>query len=142
MITNKKMKSEDSVYESSSVTDLEAGVEDITQVHSKENWQIENMFFQFVDRQKCVIFSTAFSMTLLAEWGDRSQIATIALAAQQSAWGVTLGAIIGHIICTSIAVIGGRLLASRISERNVHLIGGVLFLMFAAQSCISVFHSM
>jgi putative Ca2+/H+ antiporter (TMEM165/GDT1 family) len=59
-----------------------------------------------------------FVMTFLGEWGDRSQIATIAMAAGQDYWYVTIGAISGHAICTGIAVIGGRMLASRISVRN------------------------
>eukprot|EP00405_Crypthecodinium_cohnii_P046738 CAMPEP_0206589022 /NCGR_PEP_ID=MMETSP0325_2-20121206/38650_1 /ASSEMBLY_ACC=CAM_ASM_000347 /TAXON_ID=2866 /ORGANISM="Crypthecodinium cohnii, Strain Seligo" /LENGTH=334 /DNA_ID=CAMNT_0054097451 /DNA_START=34 /DNA_END=1035 /DNA_ORIENTATION=- len=73
----------------------------------------------------------AFLLTFLAEWGDRSQIATIVLAASQDPFGVTLGACIGHSICTGIAVLGGRFLASRISERSVALGGGVLFFIFA-----------
>jgi len=59
-----------------------------------------------------------FIMTFLGEWGDRSQIATIAMAAGQDYWYVTIGAISGHTICTGIAVIGGRMLASKISVRN------------------------
>jgi putative Ca2+/H+ antiporter (TMEM165/GDT1 family) len=59
-----------------------------------------------------------FVMTFLGEWGDRSQIATIAMAAGQDYWFVTIGAITGHTICTGFAVIGGRMLASRISVRN------------------------
>jgi len=73
----------------------------------------------------------AFSLTFVAEWGDRSQIATIALAASHEPIGVTLGGIIGHSLCTGLAVIGGKLLASRISERMVLLVGGLLFILFA-----------
>lgn len=73
----------------------------------------------------------AFVLTFVGEWGDRTQFATIALAASNNAVGVTLGAISGHTICTAIAVIGGRLIAGRISERTVTLLGGVLFLVFA-----------
>lgn len=58
-----------------------------------------------------------FVMTFLGEWGDRSQIATIAMAAGQDYWWVTLGAIVGHAICTGMAVIGGRALAGRVSMR-------------------------
>lgn len=77
------------------------------------------------------VFIKSFTMTGLAEWGDRSQIATIALAAAQNMWGVILGGIVGHACCTSLAVIGGRLLATRISEKAVALTGGLLFLSFA-----------
>ena len=66
----------------------------------------------------------SFTLTFVAEWGDRSQIATIALAASKNPYGVTLGGCIGHGLCTGMAVIGGRLLASNISERNMLLIGG------------------
>ena len=58
-----------------------------------------------------------FIMTFLGEWGDRSQIATIAMAAGQDYWWVTLGAILGHACCTGLAVIGGRALAGRVSMR-------------------------
>lgn len=40
------------------------------------------------------IFLEAFSLTFLGEWGDRSQIATIGLAAQEDVLGVTLGGIL------------------------------------------------
>jgi putative Ca2+/H+ antiporter (TMEM165/GDT1 family) len=78
------------------------------------------------------IWIQAFVMTFLAEWGDRTQISTIALAAANDPIFVTLGAILGHGICTVIAVIGGRLVAGRISERVITGVGGVLFLIFGA----------
>jgi len=43
-------------------------------------------------------------MTFLAEWGDRSQIATVALAATYNLFFVTLGCLLGHFICTGAAV--------------------------------------
>ena len=76
----------------------------------------------------------AFTLTFLAEWGDRSQIATIALAAAKNPVGVTLGGILGHAMCTGLAVIGGRMLAARISEKMVAYFGGTLFLLFAVVS--------
>lgn len=58
-----------------------------------------------------------FVMTFLGEWGDRSQIATIAMAAGQDYWWVTGGAISGHAVCTGVAVIGGRAIAGKVSMR-------------------------
>ncbi len=78
------------------------------------------------------VFSEAFTLTALAEWGDKTQIATISLAAAHPGLSVMAGAMIGHGIMMGIAVLGGRMLASRVSERTVHWVGGSLFLVFAA----------
>lgn len=80
------------------------------------------------------VFSQALTLTFLAEWGDRSQIATIALAASKDPYGVIAGGLLGHAFCTGVAVVGGRMLASRISERTVAIVGGSLFLVFAIHS--------
>lgn len=78
------------------------------------------------------IFLEAFTLTFLAEWGDRSQIATIGLAANANVLGVTLGGALGHMLCTLAAVLGGKQLASLIDERTVAIVGGVVFLIFGA----------
>eukprot|EP00752_Nemacystus_decipiens_P005828 g5268.t1 len=82
------------------------------------------------------VFTMSFGMTFLAEWGDRSQIATIALATTKDPFGVTAGGIIGHSLCTGMAVIGGKMLAARISEKTVHLVGGALFLIFGLHALV------
>ena len=76
------------------------------------------------------VWTQAFVMTFVAEWVDRTQISTIALAAAYNPFFVTVGAIFGHGICTAIAVIGGRLIAGKISERVITYVGGVLFIIF------------
>jgi len=77
------------------------------------------------------IFIQAFTMTFLAEWGDRSQLATIVLAARENVSAVVIAGVLGHGLCTGLAVLGGRIIAQRISVRTVTLIGGVVFLIFA-----------
>jgi len=77
------------------------------------------------------VFLQAFTMTFLAEWGDRSQLTTIILGAREDILGVIVGGILGHSICTGMAVVGGRLIATKISVRTVTIIGGVVFLIFA-----------
>lgn len=83
------------------------------------------------------IFLQAFSITFFGEWGDKSQIATIGLAADANPVGVVLGGILGQALCTSAAVIGGKSLASQISEKMVALSSGLLFLAFGIQSLLS-----
>ncbi|QKQ76046.1 TMEM165/GDT1 family protein [Nostoc sp. TCL240-02] len=78
----------------------------------------------------------AFILTFMAEWGDRTQIATIALAAGNNPIGVTVGAILGHAICAAIAVIGGKMISGRISERQLTFVGGCLFLIFGVVAAI------
>ena len=77
------------------------------------------------------VFLQALTLTFLAEWGDRSQIATIALAPNMNMWGLIVGASLGHSFATSGACIGGRALASKFSEKAVALMGGTCFLVFA-----------
>lgn len=80
------------------------------------------------------IFLQAFTLTFLAEWGDRSQLTTIILGSRENPLGVSVGGTIGHGLCTGLAVLGGRLVAQKISVRTVTLIGGLVFLMFAASA--------
>ncbi|KAI0172375.1 UPF0016-domain-containing protein [Hypoxylon sp. FL1284] len=82
-----------------------------------------------------------FVMTFLGEWGDRSQIATIAMAAGQDYWWVTLGAILGHACCTSVAVIGGRAIAGRVSLKVVTVGGAVAFLAFGLIYFVEAFYA-
>lgn len=77
------------------------------------------------------VLMQAFTMTFLAEWGDRSQLTTIILGARENAWGVIVGGILGHALCTGLAVLGGRMIAQKISVRTVTLVGGAVFLIFA-----------
>ncbi|XP_059577738.1 transmembrane protein 165 isoform X2 [Alligator mississippiensis] len=77
------------------------------------------------------IFVQAFTLTFLAEWGDRSQLTTIVLAAREDPYGVAVGGTVGHCLCTGLAVIGGRMIAQKISVRTVTIIGGIVFLAFA-----------
>ncbi|CAK9814856.1 Transmembrane protein 165 [Anthophora quadrimaculata] len=77
------------------------------------------------------IFLQAFTLTFLAEWGDRSQLTTIILAAKEDVYGVIIGGILGHSFCTGMAVLGGRMIAQKISVRTVTILGGIVFLLFA-----------
>ena len=90
----------------------------------------------FLRRWISPVFLQAFTLTFLAEWGDRSQLTTIVLSAREEPVGITLGGILGHSICTGLAVLGGKFLSERISTRTVTLVGGLVFIGFACYSFI------
>ncbi|KAJ3967309.1 hypothetical protein EV361DRAFT_965619 [Lentinula raphanica] len=85
------------------------------------------------------VFVKAFALTFLGEWGDRSQIATIALGAAHNAYLVALGTIIGHGCCTAAAVVGGKYVSTKISAKHITLGGAVLFLLFGVLYLYQVF---
>ncbi|XP_042052697.1 GDT1-like protein 4 [Salvia splendens] len=87
------------------------------------------------------ILLKAFSITFFGEWGDKSQLATIGLAAEENPLGVVLGGILGQALCTTAAVLGGKSLANQISEKIVALSGGILFIIFGIQSFLSTVES-
>ena len=70
-------------------------------------------------------------MMFVAEWGDRSMFATMALATQHDPAGVIAGAMFAHALANSLAVIGGEYLGKRISEKAMSITGGCVFGVFA-----------
>lgn len=85
----------------------------------------------YADQMLSPAWVQTFIMTFLGEWGDRSQIATIAMAAGSNYLMVILGGSIGHLICTFGAVWGGQILAKKISMRTVILGGSAAFFLFS-----------
>ena len=82
---------------------------------------------------------STFLLVFAAEWGDKSFLATIALAAASNPAGVVLGAVGGHGVATALAVAGGAALSKVVSERTVQYVGGSLFLVFAAATVVDIF---
>jgi len=118
-----ELRKKDEELEKQSTTDLESGI-----VRTPQRRILYSLFSR--------IFLQSFTLTFLAEWGDRSQIATIILAARDEVIGVIIGGTLGHALCTSLAVIGGRCIAQHISIRTVHFVGGIVFLIFALSALV------
>ncbi|OZC11547.1 hypothetical protein X798_01405 [Onchocerca flexuosa] len=100
------------LLDSSKVSDMESG--GITVTNQNSTHALLSLL--------STLFLETFTLTFLAEWGDRSQLTTIMLAARENIYGVVLGTILGHAFCTGIAVIGGRLVATQISVRTDYCI--------------------
>lgn len=77
------------------------------------------------------VLAKVSSLIFVAEWCDRSMLATMALAASSNTVAVIGGATFANIVCTGLAVCAATLVASKISERMVALVAGILFEVFA-----------
>lgn len=89
------------------------------------------------------VFGTTLLMFFLAEMGDKTQIATVMLAAQyQTFIPVVLGTTLGMMIANVPVVFAGEQLAQRIPVRLVHIIAAVIFWVLGLLTLLSDVESM
>lgn len=74
-------------------------------------------------------FSLSTGIVTLAEMGDKTQIATVALAAQYQQWAaVVAGTTLGMMLANVPVVWFGDKLVKRVPIRTVHVISALIFL--------------
>lgn len=82
---------------------------------------------------EALFFSTA--VVALAEMGDKTQLATVALAARyESLFAVVLGTTLGMMIANVPAVWLGEALAHRVNMKVMRWVAAVLFVILGALS--------
>lgn len=79
------------------------------------------------------------ALIFLSEWGDRSMLATVTLAATRSPAGTFFGGILGHLGAGVLAVAGGGFLLNRISGRTLKTVTALLFAMFGVTTLLEVY---
>lgn len=90
--------------------------------------------------QKFGVFGATFILFFLAEIGDKTQIATIALAAKyDSVILVTIGTTVGMLIANVPAVLIGDRFASRLPVSLIHKIGALIFLILGIMTLLSYY---
>lgn len=77
------------------------------------------------------IFFTVLSTVFIAELGDKTQLATMLFAADKevSKWTVFLAASAALILASAMGVLAGSFLSAYISEKVLHYIAGVGFIL-------------
>jgi Ca2+/H+ antiporter, TMEM165/GDT1 family len=84
-------------------------------------------------RDRFGVFGTTLIAFFLAEMGDKTQIATVALAAKYAEfWWVVAGTTLGMMIANVPAVIVGDKLAHKLPVHIVHRVAALIFLILAA----------
>ena len=86
----------------------------------------------------CRVIWKTIALISLAEWGDKSQISIVTLAAISNAFYVAIGAVLGIALCSFLAVMMGSILSKYISEKKMSVIAGVVFAIFAIITSIVV----
>jgi putative Ca2+/H+ antiporter (TMEM165/GDT1 family) len=73
---------------------------------------------------------TVFTVVLLAELGDKTQLATMLFAADKGVSKLTVffGASLALVVASGIGVLAGALVSQYIGERLLHYIAGVGFI--------------
>ena len=68
----------------------------------------------------------------IGEFGDKTFLASIGLGIQYPFYkfSLILGAILGMVISDLIAILFGKLLSNKISDKNIKIISGLLFILF------------
>jgi putative Ca2+/H+ antiporter (TMEM165/GDT1 family) len=75
---------------------------------------------------------TTVIVFFMAEMGDKTQLATVALGARfQSVLAVTTGSTLGMLVADGLVVFMGARILKKIPMRLIHRIAAVLFLLFA-----------
>ena len=76
------------------------------------------------------VLLAVISSFVLAELGDKTMLATVALASDHNWAGVWIGATAGMVLADGVAIAVGAVLHRRLPERFLHAMASVLFLLF------------
>ena len=89
--------------------------------------------------QKGGVFVTTVIAFFLAEMGDKTQFATVALAAQYASLAaVVLGTTLGMMLANAPAVLLGERVTRLVPMRTVHLLAAALFLLLGLMALFNV----
>lgn len=77
------------------------------------------------------LVGTVFVAFFIAEFGDKTQLTTISLAAQyDSALSVFVGAVLGMLVADGVGIAAGVVLGKHIPERAIKWVSAMIFLAF------------
>jgi putative Ca2+/H+ antiporter (TMEM165/GDT1 family) len=105
-------------------------IQEVSETFAQVNWTNPKEIRTALESLFTPIFIETFLLVFFAEIGDRSQISVITLASTYNAVGVSVGAMIGHGICSSVAVVGGALMAKQVSPQALAFGGAGIFFLF------------
>jgi len=94
---------------------------------------------EFKEKSGHSIFFTTFLLITIAEFGDKTQLAVVALSSTGSPAGVWLGSTMALGVTSALGVMAGRKLLQKIPLELLHKIGGILFLMLSGVAIVKAY---
>lgn len=86
-------------------------------------------------------FLTTFSLITLAEFGDKTQLAVVALSSGSPPAAVWLGSTAALATTSALGILAGRTVLKRISVAMLHKISGLIFIVLAAFAALRAYES-
>ena len=80
-------------------------------------------------------------MLCLSDFGDKSQITVMTMAAIHDFYGILIGSTLALVGTVTIAVLFGTWICDKISTKLLFLIGGILFLIFGCELLINILYN-
>jgi putative Ca2+/H+ antiporter (TMEM165/GDT1 family) len=79
------------------------------------------------------LITAIFFALCLSDFGDKSQLAIITMAALYNIYGILLGSTLALIGTVTLAVLFGNWISEKVSPKKILLIGGLIFLTFGIE---------
>lgn len=107
------------------------GIFSFISINKTENENSNKFIDKIINLKLNYIFIIAFSI-IIGELGDKTFLASIGLGIQYPVYKISLiiGAILGMVISDLIAIIFGKVLMSKISDKSIKILSGILFIIF------------
>lgn len=80
------------------------------------------------------IFFTTFLLITMAEFGDKTQLAVVALSSTASPIAVWLGSTLALTLTSALGVLAGRTVLKKVPLTLLHKISGIIFLMLSVSA--------
>ena len=109
-------------------------------IHAFLNNAVENES-EVAEKKGHSIFISTFLIISIAEFGDKTQLAVVALSSTALPAAVWVGSTIALFTTTCFGVLAGKALLKRISLRTLHQASGVIFMLLALAASVNAYNS-
>jgi Ca2+/H+ antiporter, TMEM165/GDT1 family len=93
--------------------------------------EAENAEAAIQEKRGHAIFFTTFALITVAEFGDKTQLAVVALSSTASPLAVWMGSTLALATASALGILAGRTLLQKIPLTLLHKISGAIFLILA-----------